>query len=98
MNLPVSLHNALRPPLRPGRKHDGCPDAVHQGLRREELTQRAAPVKRAALYLRVSTVDQHPETQGYDLHQMAAQRGYEIRRSIPTGSAAQRRAGLVWMT
>ena len=35
-------------------------------------------MKRAALYLRVSTVDQHPETQGYDLRQMAAQRGYEI--------------------
>jgi DNA invertase Pin-like site-specific DNA recombinase len=35
-------------------------------------------MKRAALYLRVSTVDQHPETQLYDLRQMAAQRGYEI--------------------
>ena len=35
-------------------------------------------MKRAALYLRVSTVDQHPETQGYDLRQMAAQRGFEI--------------------
>jgi len=35
-------------------------------------------VKRAALYLRVSTIDQHPETQLYDLRQMAAQRGYEI--------------------
>jgi DNA invertase Pin-like site-specific DNA recombinase len=35
-------------------------------------------VKRAALYLRVSTVDQHPETQVYDLRQMTAQRGYEI--------------------
>jgi DNA invertase Pin-like site-specific DNA recombinase len=35
-------------------------------------------VKRAALYLRVSTVDQHPETQVYDLREMAAQRGYEI--------------------
>jgi len=35
-------------------------------------------VKRAALYLRVSTVDQHPESQLYDLRQMAAQRGYEI--------------------
>lgn len=35
-------------------------------------------MKRAALYLRVSIVDQHPETQGYDLRQMAAQRGYEI--------------------
>jgi DNA invertase Pin-like site-specific DNA recombinase len=28
--------------------------------------------------MRVSTVDQHPETQLHDLHQMAAQRGYEI--------------------
>jgi len=35
-------------------------------------------VKRAALYMRVSSVDQHPETQLHDLHQMAAQRGYEI--------------------
>ena len=35
-------------------------------------------MKRAALYLRVSTIDQHPETQLYDLRQMAAQRGYEI--------------------
>jgi DNA invertase Pin-like site-specific DNA recombinase len=35
-------------------------------------------VKRAALYLRVSTVDQHPETQVHDLRQMAAQRGFEI--------------------
>jgi DNA invertase Pin-like site-specific DNA recombinase len=26
----------------------------------------------------VSTVDQHPETQLYDLRQMAAQRGYEV--------------------
>jgi len=35
-------------------------------------------VKRAALYMRVSTVDQHPETQLYDLQQMATQRGYQI--------------------
>jgi DNA invertase Pin-like site-specific DNA recombinase len=35
-------------------------------------------LKRAALYMRVSTVDQHPETQLYDLQQMASQRGYEI--------------------
>jgi DNA invertase Pin-like site-specific DNA recombinase len=35
-------------------------------------------MKRAALYLRVSTVDQHPETQFYDLRQMASQRGFEI--------------------
>lgn len=35
-------------------------------------------MKRAALYMRVSTLDQHPETQLYDLRQMAAQRGFEI--------------------
>jgi DNA invertase Pin-like site-specific DNA recombinase len=35
-------------------------------------------VKRAALYLRVSTLDQHPETQLYDLRQMANQRGWQI--------------------
>ena len=35
-------------------------------------------MKRAALYMRVSTLDQHPETQLYDLRQMAAQRGYQI--------------------
>jgi len=35
-------------------------------------------VKRAALYLRVSTIDQHPETQLHNLRQMAAQRGYAI--------------------
>jgi len=35
-------------------------------------------MKRAALYLRVSTLDQHPETQLHDLRQMAVQRGYHI--------------------
>ena len=35
-------------------------------------------MKRCALYLRVSTVDQHPETQLHDLRTLAAQRGYEI--------------------
>jgi DNA invertase Pin-like site-specific DNA recombinase len=35
-------------------------------------------MKRAALYCRVSTEDQHPETQLYDLREMAKQRGYEI--------------------
>jgi DNA invertase Pin-like site-specific DNA recombinase len=35
-------------------------------------------VKRAVLYMRVSSVDQNPETQLHDLKQMAAQRGYEI--------------------
>jgi DNA invertase Pin-like site-specific DNA recombinase len=35
-------------------------------------------MKRAALYLRVSTIDQHPETQLYDLRQLAVQRGFQI--------------------
>jgi DNA invertase Pin-like site-specific DNA recombinase len=36
--------------------------------------------KRAAIYARVSTGDQHLETQLLDLREMAAQRGYEISR------------------
>jgi DNA invertase Pin-like site-specific DNA recombinase len=35
-------------------------------------------MKRAVLYLRVSTLDQHPETQLHDLKTLAAQRGLEI--------------------
>ncbi len=35
-------------------------------------------MKRAPLYMRVSTLDQHPETQLLDLRQMAAQRGLDI--------------------
>lgn len=49
-----------------------------------------------ALYLRVSTVDQHPETQVYDLHQMAAQRRYEITQEYTDriSGAKTRRPGL----
>ena len=35
-------------------------------------------MKTVALYMRVSTVDQHPETQLYDLRAMAQQRGFQI--------------------
>ena len=35
-------------------------------------------MKRAALYLRVSTLDQNPESQGIGLRQFAHQHGYEI--------------------
>jgi DNA invertase Pin-like site-specific DNA recombinase len=35
-------------------------------------------MKRAVLYIKVGTVDQHPETQVHDLRQLAAQRGFEI--------------------
>jgi DNA invertase Pin-like site-specific DNA recombinase len=33
---------------------------------------------RAAIYCRVSTLDQHPETQLLDLRQLASQRGFEV--------------------
>ena len=35
-------------------------------------------MKRTAVYVRVSTIDQHPETQLHDLRQFAAQRGLHI--------------------
>jgi DNA invertase Pin-like site-specific DNA recombinase len=49
--------------------------------------------KRVALYLRVSTIDQHPEAQLYDLRLMAQQRGYEITREYTdriSGTKAKR--------
>ena len=49
--------------------------------------------KRAAIYTRVSTADQHPETQLYDLRKMAKQRGYEIVHEFSdtiSGSKAKR--------
>jgi DNA invertase Pin-like site-specific DNA recombinase len=53
-------------------------------------------VKRAALYMRVSNVDQHPETQLYDLRQMASQRGYDIVQEYTDriSGAKARRPGL----
>ena len=53
-------------------------------------------MKRAALYMRVSSLDQHPETQLHDLRQMAAQRGYEIVREYTDriSGAKVRRPGL----
>ena len=53
-------------------------------------------MKRAILYMRVSTLDQHPETQLHDLRQMAAQRGYEVVREYTDriSGAKARRPGL----
>ncbi|MGH3428350.1 MAG: recombinase family protein [Mycobacteriales bacterium] len=39
-------------------------------------------MKKCVLYLRVSTLDQHPENQLADLRQLAAQRGFEIVREF----------------
>ena len=50
-------------------------------------------MKRAALYLRVSTLDQHPESQLYDLRGLAAQRGFQIIQEYTdkiSGSKAKR--------
>jgi len=53
-------------------------------------------VKRAALYMRVSTLDQHPETQMYDLRGLAAQRGIQIVQEYTDriSGAKARRPGL----
>jgi DNA invertase Pin-like site-specific DNA recombinase len=53
-------------------------------------------MKRAALYCRVSTADQHPETQLYDLREMAKQRGYEVVKeySDTISGAKSKRPGL----
>ncbi len=53
-------------------------------------------MKRAVIYTRVSTVDQHLETQLLDLRQMAAQRGLEIVQeySDKISGAKTRRPGL----
>ena len=51
-------------------------------------------MKRAALYMRVSTLVQHPETQFYDLRQIAEQRGYQIVEQYEdriSGAKARRR-------
>lgn len=53
-------------------------------------------MKRAAIYTRVSSVDQHPETQLLDLRQMAAQRHLEIVQEYTDriSGAKARRPGL----
>ena len=52
------------------------------------------PAKRAAIYTRVSTADQHPESQLYDMREMARQRGFEIAygySDVISGSKSKRR-------
>ena len=53
-------------------------------------------MKRAALYLRVSTLDQHPETQLHDLRGLAAQRGFVVVQeyTYKTSGAKAKRPGL----
>lgn len=54
-------------------------------------------MKRAAIYTRLSTADQHVETLLYDLRQFAQQRGYEViceYRDVGTSGSKARRPGL----
>ncbi|MGB7848539.1 MAG: recombinase family protein [Candidatus Acidiferrum sp.] len=54
-------------------------------------------MKKAAIYARVSTPDQHVETQLYDLRKLAAQRGFEVSREYcdrGISSTKVRRPGL----
>jgi hypothetical protein len=44
-----------------------------------EIRAKADSGKRAVIYTRVSTGDQHAETQLYDLRELAKQRRYEYR-------------------
>src|SRR5215469_12101838 len=55
-----------------------------------------AKSKRAAIYTRVSTADQHAETQLYDLREMARLRGYEVicEYSDQISGAKSKRPGL----
>jgi DNA invertase Pin-like site-specific DNA recombinase len=61
------------------RLADGDKKLNRERIRRGRLVERrrTEPMKRAALYCRVSTIDQHPETQLGELRQFAANR-FEI--------------------
>ncbi len=61
----------------------------------ERGTKRGS-AKRAAIYTRVSGGDQHPETQHYDLRELAKQRQYEIVKeySAVISGAKSKRPGL----
>jgi hypothetical protein len=75
LNVSLELHDSFKSVTAgQGKKHDRRPSGVYRGLRHEELVfeaESAAQVKRAALYMRVSSLDQYPETQLLDLRQMA---------------------------
>src|ERR1035438_10322274 len=72
------------------------PELRRQAWKHHPAEEGTARMKRAALYMRVSTVDQHPETQLLDLRQMAAQREYQIVHEYTDriSSAKAKRPGL----
>ena len=63
------------------------------------ITEAKISKKRAVLYARVSTGDQHPETQLYDLRTVAKQRGFEIvgEYTDVISGAKSKRPGVDWL-
>ena len=61
-----------------------------------EIAVKASSVKRAAVYTRVSCGDQHPETQLYDIRELAKQRRFEVVREYSDiiSGAKSKRPGL----
>ena len=49
-------------------------------------------MKKAAIYVRVSTADQHVESQLYDLRELAAKRGFEVVKEYQDCGVSGRRA------
>ena len=82
LNVEVSLHDAFKAATAAhGVNMTDVLLRLYRGLRQEERAhaeEGSSLMKRAALYMRVSTIDQHPETQLHDLRGLAAQRGFEI--------------------
>jgi DNA invertase Pin-like site-specific DNA recombinase len=56
----------------------GCADALAVSPNLTNPKEESKRMQKAALYVRVSTPDQHVESQLYDLRELAAQKGYEI--------------------
>ena len=62
LNVPVELHNYFKSiTAAQGLNMTDVLMEYIKSLHREELSQGTAQVKRAALYLRVSSIDQHPK-------------------------------------
>jgi len=64
---------------------------------KSERKRRNQRMKKAAIYARVSTPDQHVDSQLYDLRKLAAQRGFEVSREYldrGVSSSKARRPGL----
>ena len=81
LNVPVELHNSFKSVTASQGKN--MTDVLLEHIKDYIAKYSPKPkgrrrVKRAALCLRDSTFDQHPENQLLGLRQMAVQRGFEI--------------------